>query len=54
MKSADSQTPVALTAPSVNRGTAFTRDERRDNTARANLVRAGFPRGNRSETSGVW
>jgi hypothetical protein len=29
MKSADSQTPVALTAPSLNRGTAFTHDERR-------------------------
>jgi len=29
MKSADSQTPVALTSPSLNRGTAFTHDERR-------------------------
>jgi hypothetical protein len=29
MKSADSQTPVALTAPSRNRGTGFTHDERR-------------------------
>jgi hypothetical protein len=29
MKSTDSQTPVALTAPSLNRGTAFTHDERR-------------------------
>jgi hypothetical protein len=29
MKSADSQTPVARTAPSLNRGTAFTHDERR-------------------------
>lgn len=73
MKSADSQTPVALTTPSLNRGTAFTHDERRklgltgrlpsavltlddpsdhllhhiDNTARADLVRAGFARGNR-------
>jgi malate dehydrogenase (oxaloacetate-decarboxylating) len=70
MKSADSQTPVALTAPSLNRGTAFTHDERRKlgltgrlpslalddqydhllhhiNTARAYLVRAGVPRGNR-------
>ena len=28
MKSADAQTPVALTAPSLNRGTAFTHDER--------------------------
>jgi hypothetical protein len=28
MKSADSQTPVALTAPSLNRGIAFTHDER--------------------------
>jgi hypothetical protein len=73
MKSADSQTPVALTAPNLNRGTAFPHDERRklgltarlpsavltlddpydhslhhiDNTARACLVRAGIPRGNR-------
>ncbi len=29
MKSADSRTPVALTAPSLNPGTAFTHDERR-------------------------
>jgi hypothetical protein len=29
MKTADSQTPVARTAPSLNRGTAFTHDERR-------------------------
>lgn len=29
MKSADSQTPVARTAPSLNRGTALTHDERR-------------------------
>ena len=29
MKSADSRTPVALTAPSLNRATAFTHDERR-------------------------
>ena len=29
MKSADSHTPVALTTPSLNRGTAFTHDERR-------------------------
>jgi hypothetical protein len=73
MKSADSQTPVARTAPGLNRGTAVTHDERRklgltgrlpsavltlddpydhllhhiDNTARADLVRAGIARGNR-------
>jgi len=29
MKSTDSQTPVALITPSLNRGTAFTDDERR-------------------------
>ena len=29
MKSTDSQTPVALITPSLNRGTAFTHDERR-------------------------
>ena len=29
MKSADSQTPIARTTPSLNRGTAFTHDERR-------------------------
>ena len=29
MKSADSRAPVALTAPSLNRGTAVTHDERR-------------------------
>jgi malate dehydrogenase (oxaloacetate-decarboxylating) len=28
MKSADSPTPVALTAPNLNRGTAFPHDER--------------------------
>jgi len=44
MKSADSHTPVALTTPSLNRGTAFTHDERR---------RLGFT-GISSETFGVW
>ena len=29
MKSADSQTPIERTAPSLNTGTAFTHDERR-------------------------
>jgi len=43
MKSADSHTPVALTTPSLNRGTAFTHDERR---------KLG-PTGISSETSGV-
>jgi hypothetical protein len=29
MKSSELHTPVALTTPSLNRGTAFTHDERR-------------------------
>jgi hypothetical protein len=44
MKSADSHRPVALTTPSLHRGTAFTQDARR---------KLGFT-GISSETSGVW